>query len=317
MEKLKFIKPVMTVDEADGNDLFNKTFIVKRLERGFGVTLGNSLRRVLLSSLPGAAIVNVYIEGVEHEFSVIPGVYEDVMSIVLNLKKVILAVDSSEEDFEQKLEIDVVGERVVTAADFKLVDGVKIINKEQHIARISGETTRFKMEVSVRKGMGYVSSEGNKIYNQNRFGVIPIDSIYTPISSFSFNVEQKLNNKEELTMNITTNKSITSKEALATASKILIDHLNVLLELCEKVQENNFIYEPKIESHNHVLDLKIDQLEVSVRLFNSLKNSGINTVKELVNYREKDIMKLNSLGKKSFEELKQKMDKLEISFKKE
>ncbi|MFR0367879.1 DNA-directed RNA polymerase subunit alpha [Candidatus Phytoplasma palmae] len=317
MEKLKFIKPVMTVDEADGNDLFNKKFIVKRLERGFGVTLGNSLRRVLLSSLPGASIVNVYIEGIEHEFSVIPGVYEDVMSIVLNLKKVILAVDSSEEDFEQRLEIDVTGERVVTAADFKPVDGIKVINKEQVIARISGKDTRFKMEVTVRKGMGYVGSEGNKIYNKNRFGVIPIDSIYTPISSFAFNVEQKLNNKEELTMKIETNKSITAKEALATAAKILIDHLNVLLELCEKVQNNNFIYEPKVESYNHVLDLKIDQLEVSVRLFNSLKNSGINTVKELVNYREKDIMKLNSLGKKSFEELKQKMEKLDLFFKNE
>ncbi|TVY12334.1 DNA-directed RNA polymerase subunit alpha [Candidatus Phytoplasma pini] len=314
MDKLKFIKPIMEIEETK-TDLFNKKFIIQRLERGFGLTLGNSLRRVLLSSLPGSAIVNVYIEGIEYEFSVIPGIYEDVMSIILNLKKVIISVDSLDDNFEQKIEIDVKGERVVTAADFKTIDNLKIVNPDQVIAHLSDEKSSLKLQATVRRGIGYVSAEENKIYGQNKFGVIAIDSLYTPTTRVTYNVEQKLNNKEELFLEIETNKSISSKEALSIAAKILVNHLNILVDLCDKAKETEFIYEPEIKNHNHALDLRIDQLEISVRLFNSLKKSGINTIKELISKNEKEIMNLNSLGKKSFEELKNKITELDLCFK--
>ncbi|PQP79916.1 DNA-directed RNA polymerase subunit alpha [Candidatus Phytoplasma phoenicium] len=313
MDRLKFIKPIMTI-ENDNSDLLNSRFIIQRLIRGYGITIGNALRRVLLSSLPGSAIVNVQIEGVTHEFSVIPGVYEDVMSIILNLKKVVIHVDSEDDEFEQKLFLDVHGEQKVTAAHFQSINGVNIINKDQVIANLSKDA-HLKMSITVRRGIGYKSAEENKIYSNKQFGVIAIDSLYSPVERVSYQVEQKLNNKEELILDIETNNSINAKEALATAAKILVDHFNVLVELCDKLKNNNFIYEPQMESYNHALDLRIDQLELSVRLFNSLKKSGITTVKELINQSEKSISKLNSLGKKSFEELKQKMKKLDLQFK--
>ncbi|QTX02803.1 DNA-directed RNA polymerase subunit alpha [Candidatus Phytoplasma luffae] len=312
MDKLKFIKPNMNVVEAK-TDLANGKFIIFPLEKGLGITIGNSLRRVLLSSLPGVAIVNVKIEGVNHYFSIIPGVVEDVMSIVLNLKKVVIAVDSNEDDFEVKLKIDTSEEKTITAADFETVDGVRIINKDQVIATLS-DNIPFKMVVTVRKGIGYISAEDNKIYSKNEFGVIAIDSIYTPVLKVSYNIEPKLNNKEQLVMDIETNKSIQPKEALSLASKILIDHFNILVNLCEKVQDDYFIYEPKAKSYNHALKLRIDQLGISVRLFNSLKRAGINTVQELVSKNEKYISKLESLGKKSFDELKEKIKELELNF---
>ncbi|MGM1459007.1 MAG: DNA-directed RNA polymerase subunit alpha [Columbia Basin potato purple top phytoplasma] len=312
MKKLKFIKPNFLIKQEESDLSFGK-FVIQPLERGLGLTIGNSLRRILLSSLPGAAIVNVKIEGVDHEFSVIPGIYEDVMSIILNLKKVVIRVNSEEEDFEEKLKIDVVGEKVVTAADFQSVTGVEIFNKDQTIATLS-KGIPFKMEVTIKKGIGYVSADNNKSYIKNQFGVIAIDSLYSPVVKVAYNVEQKIHNKEELVIAIETNKSISPKEALSTASKILIDHFNILTDLNPQVHNKNFIYEPKIESYNHALNLKIDQLEISVRLFNSLKKSGINTVQELVKQNEKDICKLNSLGKKSFEELKQKMKELDLHF---
>ncbi len=312
MKKLKFLRPIMLVDN-ENDDAFDKRFVIQRLEKGYGTTIGNSLRRVLLSSLPGAAIVNVHIDGVEHEFTVMDGVYEDIMTIILNLKKVVIAVESQDEDFEQKLEIDITGEKTVTAADFNVVDGVDIINKDQVIAHVS-ENTRFRMEVTVRRGIGYESAANNKVFNKSQFGVIAIDSLYTPVVKTTYTVEQKLGNKEELVVDIETNKAITAKQALSTASKILADHFNVLVNLCEQEQQNDFIYEAEIENYNHALDLKIEQLELSVRLLNSLKKSGINTVKELVSQKEKDISKLNSLGKKSFDELKAKMNELELRF---
>ncbi|KOR75464.1 DNA-directed RNA polymerase subunit alpha [Candidatus Phytoplasma pruni] len=312
MKKLKFLRPIMLVDN-ENDDVFDKRFVIQRLEKGYGTTIGNSLRRVLLSSLPGAAIVNVCIDGAEHEFTVMDGVYEDIMTIILNLKKVVIAVDSQDEDFEQKLEIDITGEKTVTAADFNVVDGVDIINKDQVIAHVS-ENTRFRMQATVRRGIGYESAANNKVFNKNQFGVIAIDSLYTPVVKTTYTVEQKLSNKEELVVDIETNKAITAKQALSTASKILADHFNVLVNLCEQEQQNDFIYEAEIENYNHALDLKIEQLDLSARLLNSLNRSGINTVKELVSQKEKDISKLNSLGKKSFDELKAKMNELELRF---
>ncbi|MDO8168101.1 DNA-directed RNA polymerase subunit alpha [Candidatus Phytoplasma melaleucae] len=312
MKKLQFLKPIMIIQEENTNSHYGK-FVIQCLQSSHANTLGNSIRRILLSSLPGAAIVNIRIEGFDHEFNVIQGVYEDIMSIVLNLKKVVISVNNSIDDFEEKLEINVVGPKVITAADFQSVPGVTIINKEHVIAHLS-KNTHFKMIATVRKGIGYCSAEENKIYNQGRFGLIAIDSLYTPVVKTSYHVEQKLGKKEELVIEIETNGAITAKKALSLAAKILVDHLNVLVNLCEETKKIDFIYEPKIESHNHALDFKIEQLELSVRLLNSLKKSGIHTVKELVIQQEKDIMKLNSLGKKSFEELKEKMNALDLHF---
>ncbi|MDV3166207.1 MAG: DNA-directed RNA polymerase subunit alpha ['Waltheria sp.' little leaf phytoplasma] len=314
MTKLQFLKPIMQIQEKENSNSNCSIFMIQCLSSTYGNTLGTPLRRILLSSLPGIAIVNVKIEGVKHEFSFIEGITEDVMTILLNLKGVILSSDyDSIEDFEQKLEIDVKGPKEVTASDFKPVTGIKIINPSHVIATLSSNA-KLKMEVTVRRGIGYKGSEENKIYNRGEFGVIAIDSIYTPIIRSTFHVESKLGNKEELILEIETNGAITPKKALALAAKILLDHLAVLVELSEETQKINFIQEPEKSHHNHALDFKIEQLELSVRLLNSLKKSKIFTVRELVSHQEEEITKLSSLGKKSFEELKEKMKNLDLHF---
>jgi DNA-directed RNA polymerase subunit alpha len=243
VKDLKFEKPT-AVDEisVDGN---KGRFIIKPLERGYGITLGNALRRVLLSSLPGAAIVNIKIDGVEHEFSTMEGVFEDVMGIVLNLKKVIFSVESQEPDFEQKLELYAVGSGKVTAADFNHVDGVDIINPDQVIANLS-DTGRLSMEVTIRRGVGYVNAEKNKVFSKNEKSVIPIDSIYTPVSRVSYHVEKTRGDADELMLDIETNGAIAAKEALALASKMLIDYLKLLLRLVNKqLQLTSFLNKKK------------------------------------------------------------------------
>ncbi|MDL2292336.1 DNA-directed RNA polymerase subunit alpha [Acholeplasma sp. OttesenSCG-928-E16] len=311
MKDLKFEKP-MAVEEIsqEGN---KARFTIKPLERGYGNTLGNALRRVLLASLPGAAIVNVKIDGVSHEFSTIPGVFEDVMGIVLNLKKIIISVDSDEPDYEQKLELYVVGPGKVTAADFNKVDGLTIINPEQEIATLS-ETGKLLMEVTVCKGSGYVSAEKNKVHSKHEVGVIPIDSIYTPIERVSYNVEKTRGDMDELTLDIETNGAIIAKDALSLASKMLVDYLNVIVEISENAVNADFIYEQVEEPASKKLEMKIEQLDLSVRLFNSLKRSGIYTVSQIVKLTEEDVMRFRSLGRKSFKELKEKLAEQGLEF---
>lgn len=311
MKELKFEKPTAVEElSVDGN---KGRFVIKPLERGYGITLGNALRRVLLSSLPGAAIVNIKIDEVEHEFSTIDGVYEDVMGIVLNLKKVIFQVESNDPNFEQKLELYASGEGQVTAADFIHVDGVEVINPNQVIANLA-ENGSLSMTVTVRRGVGYVSAEKNKVYSKNEKSVIAIDSIYTPVTRVSYHVEKTRGDTDELTLEIETNGAIDSKEALALAGKMLIDYFQVIVEISESAQDANFIYEAEDEPVNKKLEMKIEQLDLSVRLFNSLKRSGIYTVAQIIRLTEEDVMRLRSLGRKSFKELKEKLAEHGLEF---
>jgi DNA-directed RNA polymerase subunit alpha len=311
VKDLKFEKPTAVEEiSVDGN---KGRFVIRPLERGYGITLGNALRRVLLSSLPGAAIVNVKIDGVEHEFSTIDGVFEDVMGIVLNLKKVIFQVESSDSDFEQKLELYAVGPGKITAADFNHVDGVEIINPEQEIANLS-ENGRLQMIVSVRRGIGYVNADRNKTYSKNEKSVIPIDSIFTPVTRVSYHVEKTRGDADELTLDIETNGAIEAKDALALASKMLIDYFSVIVEISEQASSSNFIYEQEEEPANKKLEMKIEQLDLSVRLFNSLKRSGIYTVAQIIRLTEEDVMRFRSLGRKSFKELKEKLAEHGLEF---
>ncbi len=311
MKDLKFEKPTAVEEiSVDGN---KGRFVIKPLERGYGITLGNALRRVLLSSLPGAAIVNIKIDGVEHEFSTIEGVYEDVMGIVLNLKKVIFAVNSNDPDFEQKLELYAVGAGPVTAKEFNHVDGVEIINPNQVIANLA-ENGRLSMEVTVRRGVGYVSADKNKGFSRNEKSIIPIDSIYTPVTRVSYHVEKTRGDADELMLEIETNGAILAKEALALASKMLIDYFNTIVQISEKAASTDFIFEQEEEPTNKKLDMKIEQLDLSVRLFNSLKRSGIYTVGQIIRLTEEDVMRFRSLGRKSFKELKEKLSEHGLEF---
>ena len=311
MKDLKFEKPT-SVEELsqDGN---KGRFTIKPLERGYGITLGNALRRVLLSSLPGAAIVNVKIDGVEHEFSTMEGVIEDVMGIVLNLKKIIFEVASDDPDFEVKLELYASGEGPVTAADFNHVDGVEIVNPDQVIAHLA-DGGRLAMEATVRRGVGYVSAEKNKVHAHGEKSVIATDSIYTPVNRVSYHVEKTRGDEDELTLEIETNGAISAKNALATASKMLIDYFGVIVQISEAASESEFIYEPEEEPANKKLEMKIEQLDLSVRLFNSLKRSGIYTVAQIIRLTEEDVMRFRSLGRKSFKELKEKLAEHGLEF---
>ncbi len=311
MKELKFEKPTAVEEvSVDGN---KGRFVIKPLERGYGITLGNALRRVLLSSLPGAAIVNIKVDGVEHEFTTMEGVYEDIMGIVLNLKKVIFQVESKDPDFEQKLELYAVGAGKVTAADFNHVDGVEIINPDQVIATLS-DTGRLSMEVTVRRGVGYVNAEKNKVFSKNEKSVIPIDSIFTPVSRVSYHVEKTRGDADELQLEIETNGAISAKDALALASKMLIDYFSVIVQISEQAASTDFIFEQEEEPTNKKLEMKIEQLDLSVRLFNSLKRSGIYTVAQIIRLTEEDVMRFRSLGRKSFKELKEKLAEHGLEF---
>jgi len=310
MSELKFEKPKVNVKI---NDDYNVDYTIRPLARGFGITLGNTLRRVLLSSVPGAAIVNVKIEGVEHEYSVIEGVYEDVMGIVLNLKQVVFRVDSEEENYEQKLELYVEGPTTVTAKDFNKVTGLEIINPDQVIATITGDVT-FNMEVTVRRGIGYVSAEENKEYSQNQIGIIPIDSLYSPVKRVSYHVDKIRGDDDSLTMNIETNGAIDGKDVLPIASKILTDYLTTIVEVSEEALNEEFIKEEEKEPVNEKLEMSIDKLDLTVRLFNSLKRNNVTTVGEITSKTEEEIMRFRSLGRKSFKELKEKLAEHGLTF---
>lgn len=311
MKDLKFEKPI-SVEEISSDGNLGR-FLIKPLERGYGLTLGVALRRVLLSSVPGAAIVNVKIDGVDHEFSTIEGVYEDVMGIILNLKKVVFSVDSQDPQYEQKLELYVEGPATITAADFNLVDGIEVVNPTQVIATLA-EGAKLSMVVTVRRGMGYVPAEANKVYSKYEVGVIPIDAIYTPVNRVVYNVEKTRGDLDELTLEIETNGAIKAKEALALASKMLVDYFTIITKISTKANDYEFIREDVEEPASKKSDTKIEQLDLSVRLFNSLKRSGITTIGELMKMSEEEVMRLRSLGRKSFKELKDKLAEHGLEF---
>lgn len=316
MKDLKFVKPNIQVISGQGYDSIKKNgFLISPLERGYGITLGNSLRRILLSSLPGAAIVNCQIEGIQHEFSSMDGIVEDVTSIVLNLKELILSIDNEDPNIEKTLEIEVKGPKQVTAADIKLPDvEVTIINPDLPIVNVMSGT--FRMTMTARRGIGYVSAEKNKRFNKN-VGVIPIDSIYTPVTRVSYDVDKtRLEDNadlDKLFIEVDTNGAITPQEAVGVAARMMIDHLNVLVELSEMAMSDSFMSEHQYTQNAQILELPIEDLDLSVRSYNCLKRAGINTVDELTQKSEEDMMKVRNLGKKSLKEVKQRLEDLGLS----
>lgn len=311
MKDLKFEKPSTQIEMINEDNTYGK-FVISPLERGYGITLGNSLRRILLSSLPGAAIINCEIDGVQHEFSSIVGVEEDVTSIVLNLKNVVLNIDNNDPNVEKRLEIYVEGPHVVTAKDIICDNEVSVINEDQYIATVN--EGKFRMIMTARRGIGYMNADGNKVYiNRSQIGIIPIDSIYTPVNRVNYDVSPASSghaNQDKLTMEIWTNGSVSPQKAISVASKMMIEHLEVMVELSEKVKQEEYMIEREDEQNSQILEMQIEDLDLSVRSYNCLKRAGINTVEELTQKSEEDMMKVRNLGKKSLKEVKQKLDEL-------
>ena len=285
-------------------------FVVEPLERGFGHTLGNSLRRVLLSSLPGAAVSSVHIEGVQHEFSTVPGVKEDVTEIILNLKS--LAVKLYSDDSTRKtVTIDAQGPCEVTGADIKADDEVEIINPEMHIATLN-EDAHLQMQLTLDRGRGYVSADKNKDASMP-IGVIPIDSIFTPVRKVNYTVEDtrvgQMTDFDKLTLELWTNGTLKPEEAVSGAARILMEHLSLFGALTDQVIPVSMAA-PETSSTDKVLELTIEELDLSVRAYNCLKRANINTVAELVTRNQEDMMKVRNLGRKSLEEVEQKLQAL-------
>lgn len=309
-------KPRIETLEISADGKYGK-FVMEPLERGYAITLGNSLRRVLLSTLPGSAITNVKIDGVVHEFSTIPGVKEDVTEIVLNLKGLITKLHT---DSPKKIYIEAEGPCVLTAASIKADFEVEILNPDMYIATLD-EGAKLNMKMTLDRGRGYVSAEQNKPA-QNIIGVIPIDSIYTPVLKANFNVDNtrvgNVVDKNKLTLEVWTDGSIKADEAVSMAAKILIEHFELFLNLAEGVSDTESIMaETKDNTKEKVLDLTIDELDLSVRSFNCLKRAGINTVEDLINKSEMDMMKVRNLGRKSLEEVIAKLASFGFALKKD
>lgn len=293
------------------------TFVVEPLERGFGTTLGNSLRRVLLSSLPGYAITSVKIDNVLHEFSTIPNVKEDVTEIVLNLKGVILKIHG---DGPKIMYIEANGSGEITAGDIKADSEVEILNPDHHIATLDADA-HVTMELTADKGRGYVSSDRNKQILEPAIGVIAIDSIYTPVLKVNYTVDNtrvgQITDYDKLTIDVWTDGTISAKEAVSFAAKILTEHLNLFVELSDEVSQTEIMVVKDDTSIGKVLEMTIEELDLSVRSFNCLKRAGINTVEDLINKTEDDMMKVRNLGRKSLDEVVAKLTSLDLSLRDE
>lgn len=308
-------KPKIESVEISENTKFGK-FVVEPLERGYGNTLGNSLRRILLSSLPGAAVTSIQIDGVLHEFSTIEGVVEDVASIIMNVKKLALKIYSDE---EKVIEIDVKGEGMITAADITHDSDVEILNPELYIATIS-KNGHFRMRMYAGRGRGYTPAVQNK-REDLPIGVIPIDSIYTPVSRVNFQVENtrvgQMSNFDKLTLDVWTDGKTGPKEAISLGAKILTEHLNIFVGMTDEAQTAEIMVEKEEDQKEKVLEMTIEELDLSVRSYNCLKRAGINTVLELASKSEDDMMKVRNLGRKSLEEVRAKLDELGLGLRKE
>ncbi len=302
------------IERVDSDDFYGE-FEIAPLERGYGITLGNSLRRVLLSSLPGAAITSVKIEGVEHEFASVEGVKEDVTEIILNLKEVVIDYDGEE---MEKIRIEAEGEGEVTAGDFKTPGNLQIVNKDHHIATMAAGS-KLMLEATVEKGRGYVSAEENQKHFDKVIGLIPIDSSFSPVVRANFNVEDtrvgQVTDYDRLVLEVLTNGSVTPDDAISLSAKIMVEHLDLFINLTDEIDDVEIMVEKEEEERNKILDTTIEELELSVRSSNCLKRAGINTVEELVNKTEDDLMKVRNLGKKSLQEIKDKLDELELDLK--
>lgn len=304
-------KPRIECIDSPEDDSYGK-FIIEPLERGYGMTLGNSLRRVLLSSLPGVAATSVKIAGVAHEFSTIPGVKEDVTEIVLNVKKIIAKLHTPE---PQTVTIDVSEEGEVTAGDIKTTGEIEVLNPELHIATL-GPNATLSMELTFAHGRGYVSAERNK-QTQSAIGVLPIDSIYTPVNKVNYHVENtrvgNMTDYDKLTLEVWTNKTISARDAVSYSAKILNDHLSLFIDLSESIGNTSIVIEKPENQRDKVLEMTIEELDLSVRSFNCLKRAGINTVEDLISKTQEDMMKVRNLGHKSLEEVINKLDTMGLS----
>ncbi len=304
-------KPSIEVLELKEN--YGK-FALEPLERGFGITVGNSLRRVLLSSLPGVAVTSIKVDGVLHEFSTIPGVKEDVTELILTLKELSMKMDS---DGARTLKIEHTGEGVIKAGDIICPPDVEILNKDLHIATLS-EDAKLYMEINVDKGRGYVSAENNKS-DDMPIGVIPVDSIYTPVHKVSYFTENTRvgtrTDFERLVLEVWTDGSIGAQDGVSLGAKILVEHLNLFIDLTDHLGEVELMVEKEEDKKEKALEMTIEELDLSVRSYNCLKRAGINTVEELTEKTEDDMMKVRNLGKKSLEEVIQKLEVLGFSLK--
>ena len=304
-------KPKVECVEMTSNNMYGK-FVVEPLERGYGITLGNSLRRILLSSLPGAAVTSIKVDGVLHEFSTIPGVVEDMTEIILNIKNLALKLYSDE---TKVLYIDSDEEGEITAGDIKIDSDVEILNPDLHIATLNG-TGRLYMEITVSKGRGYVPAEKNKLPGQP-IGIIPVDSIYTPVKKVNFKVENtrvgQVTDYDMLTIEVWTDGTILPDEAISLGAKILSEHLNLFIDLSDQARNAEIMVEKEETKKEKVLEMTIEELDLSVRSYNCLKRAGINTVEDLINKSEDDMMKVRNLGRKSLEEVIQKLEALGLS----
>lgn len=310
---IEFEKPnIAKVDESTN---YGK-FVVEPLERGYGTTLGNSLRRILLASLPGAAVTSIQIDGVLHEFSSIDGVTEDVTRIILNIKKIALKINSDE---YKTLEIDVKGPATVTAGDIEADGDVEILNPDLYICTIA-EGGHFHVRMTANKGRGYVAANENKV-DDMPIGVLPIDSIYTPISRVNYQVESTRvghrNDFDKLTLDVWTDGSINPREAISLAAKILTEHLEIFVNLTDEAKNAEIMVEKEETHKEKMLEMTNEELDLSVRSYNCLKRAGINTVQELTNKTEADMMKVRNLGRKSLEEVKAKLADLGLSLREE
>jgi DNA-directed RNA polymerase subunit alpha len=307
-----FNKPKIEIAELSEDGKFGR-FVVEPLERGYGTTLGNSLRRIMLSSLPGCAVSQAKIEGVLHEFASIPGVKEDVTEIVMNLKSLI--VKDNSDNIQPKVGyIDFEGEGVVTGADIQLDSDLEIINKDQVIATLNGGTdSRLYIELTFTSGRGYISAEKSK-QADDPIGVIAIDSIYTPVERVNLTVENtrvgQVTDYDKLTLDVTTKGTLSADEAVSLAAKVLSEHLKLFIDLSEHAKVAEVMVEKEDEDKEKALDMKIDELELSVRSYNCLKRAGINTVEELCNKTPDEMMKVRNLGRKSLEEVLAKLKEL-------
>lgn len=292
-------------------------FVVGPLERGYGTTLGNSLRRILLSSLPGAAATSIKIDGVQHEFSTVPGVIEDVTEIILNIKKMAIKLHG---DGVKTVYIDAKGAQEITAGDIKCDSDVEIFNPDLHIATLNSDA-RLYAEITLSKGRGYVSAERNKAELQPVIGVIPVDSIYTPVTKVNYTVENvrvgQYTDREELTVEVWTNGTIKPDDAVSLAAKIMNELLMLFVDLSEDAKNTEIIVEKEENKKEKVLEMTIEELDLSVRSYNCLKRAGINTVEDLTNKSEEDMMKVRNLGRKSLEEVINKLNGLGLYLKKE
>lgn len=303
------------IERVESTENYGK-FVISPLERGYGITLGNALRRVLLSSLPGAAVTYVKIENVRHEFTSIPGVVEDVADIIMNLKGLIL---KSYSDDPQTIRMEVSGEGEVCAGDFNSTGDVEILNPDHHIATLDSDG-KLELEATVERGRGYLSAEEVKERKEHIIGLIPVDAAFTPIRRVNFSVEDtrvgQVTDFDRLILEVYTNGSISPDEAISLGARIIQEHLALFTNLTQDVSNVEIMIEKEEEEKDKLLETTIEELELSVRSSNCLKRAGINTVEELINKSEEDLMKVRNLGRKSLQEIKERLDELTLLLKK-